>query len=204
MIVDLDEAHTCRYGVPVLSRVETAIFRLKYFAHCMACHFCHDWCCSHGADVDVQNGARIANRADELERFVQIPRELWFDESETCEDDEAPGKLWLRTSVVNGACVFLNRSGRGCLLHSFSMNQDLDYHELKPFVCAIFPLTYENGVLIQADEVDDRSLVCTGEGLSLYQGVRTELEFYFGKPLITELDLLQQQAISDFRFQISD
>src|SRR4029079_11732652 len=116
MIIPLSKPYTCRYGVPVIDRVDTTIFHLKYFAHCMSCNFCNDWCCWHGADVDVQNGQRIEARAKELEDYMRIRKEDWFDPDDTCEDEEAPGELWLRTRVTNGACVFLNRSTRGCML----------------------------------------------------------------------------------------
>jgi len=188
MIIPLSKPYPSRYGVPVIDRVDTSIFQLKYFAHCMQCNFCKDWCCWHGADVDVRNGQRIHARASELERYTGIAKEQWFDPEDTCEDYEAPGELWLRTNASSGACVFLNRSTRGCMLHSFSIDQNLDYHELKPFVCAIFPLTYEDGLLVHADEAEDQSLVCSGQGLSLFDGVRSELIYYFGEEMVAELD----------------
>ena|SRR5688572_13818609 len=192
MIIPLSQSYPSRYGSPVIDRVDTRVFEYRYFAHCMACNFCKDWCCWHGADVDAENGERIAASASDLEQFTQTSREEWFDDSETCEDDEAPGKIWLRTSVKNGACVFLNPNGRGCMLHSFSLQRNMDYHDLKPLVCAIFPLTFEEGLLIHADEVEDEELVCAGEGPSLYHGVRAELLYYFGSPFVEELDRLEQ------------
>ena len=141
--------------------------------------------------MDAENGERIFAMASELEQYTRTHREEWFDASETCEDDEAPGQLWLRTAVKNGGCVFLNPTGRGCMLHSFSLDRNMDYHDLKPLVCAIFPLTFEEGLLIHADEVEDRELVCVGEGPSLYQGVRAELLYYFGSEMIDELDRLE-------------
>ena len=141
--------------------------------------------------MDVHNGQRIINRASELEKYTGVQQEEWFDASEMCEDEDAPGELWWRTSVKNGACVFLNRNGRGCLLHSFSLKENMDYHELKPLVCSIFPLTFDDGLLIHADEIEDKELVCAGEGLSLYSGVRPELLYYFGSEFVEELDALQ-------------
>ena len=187
MIIELSKPYPSRYGVPVIDRVDTAIFELKYFAHCMSCNFCHDWCCSFGADVDVENRKRLETHAKELEEYTKIPVEQWFDAEDTCEDYEAPGELWFRTNGSSGACVFLNRSTRGCMLHSFSVEKKMDYHELKPFVCAIFPLTFEDGLLVHADEVEDQSLVCGGQGLSLFDGVRNELIYYFGEEMVAEL-----------------
>jgi Fe-S-cluster containining protein len=195
MIIQLSKPYESRFGTPVIDRAHPAIFELKYFARCMSCNFCHDWCCSYGADVDSLNAKRLLARADEIEKFVGISKEKWFDHSDTLEDYEAPGQLWLHTNVINGACVFLNRRGRGCLLHSFSLTNNTDYHELKPMICAIFPLTFEDGLLTYADEVEDSSLVCADQGLSLYLGVRKELEFYFGKGLIEELDQCKDSIV---------
>jgi Fe-S-cluster containining protein len=196
MIIQLSKSYTCRYGTPVIDRVDSLIFELKYFAHCMACNFCNDWCCWHGADVDAYNTERLHAKAAELEKYIGVPKEEWFDPSEICEDDEAPGKVWFRTSVKNGACVFLNPEGRGCMLHSFSVNNNLDYHDFKPLVCAIFPLTFEEGLLVYADELDEKSLVCAGQGLSLFEGVRNELQYYFGAQMVSELESVQRNLQS--------
>ena len=41
----------------------------------------------------------------------------------------------------------------------------------------------------------DKSLVCAGDGPSLYDGVRGELAYYFGRGLVEELDALKAQAL---------
>ena len=143
--------------------------------------------------MDALNAERLNAKAAELEKYVGVRKEEWFDPSEMCEDDEAPGKVWFRTNVKNGACVFLNPQGRGCMLHSFSLRENLDYHDFKPLVCAIFPLTFEDGLLVYADEVEDKSLVCAGQGLSLFDGVRGELQYYFSEQMVQELDSVQRK-----------
>ncbi len=89
------------------------------------------------------------------------------------------------------------------MLHSFSVEKNLDYHDLKPMICSIFPLTFEEGLLVHADEVEDKELVCADQGLSLYAGVRSELLYYFGQEMIDELDSLaatdeRSKSSSDF------
>ncbi|MCI0413050.1 YkgJ family cysteine cluster protein [bacterium] len=202
MIIHLSKPYTCRYGMPVIDRVDSLIFEFKYFAHCMSCNFCNDWCCWHGTDVDTHNAERLDARAAQLEKYVGIRKQDWYDLSETCEDDEAPGKVWFRTSIKNGACVFLNPEGRGCMLHSFSLRENLDYHDLKPLVCAIFPLTFEEGLLVYADELEEKSLVCAGQGLSLFEGVRSELLYYFGGEMVQELDYYQRSLQKKARASI--
>ena len=41
------------------------------------------------------------------------------------------------------------------------------------------------------DEVEDGTLVCLGQGPTLYQGVRSELEYYFGPSFVEELDAIE-------------
>ena len=192
LIRQLQKTYTCRYGAPVISAVDTSIFQIRYFTHCSQCTFCNDWCCSFGVDVDVQNVKRIEAHADGLEKLIGIPRDQWF-EPEVYTDAEYPGGAALSTSVVNGACIFLNRSDRGCLLHTYAIRNQIDYHELKPMVSVIFPLTYAEGILVPAEEVEDQSLVCMGTGLTLYRALRDELAYYFGGDFVQELDAIEDQ-----------
>lgn len=87
--------------------------------------------------------------------------------------------------------MFLNRRDRGCQLHAFALEKGLDYHDLKPVLSTLFPLTFDDGVLHVMDEVEDRSLVCLGSGPTLYRGVRAELAYYFGAALVAELDEIE-------------
>lgn len=189
MIRELRKSYKSRYGVPVISRVESGIFISRYFTYCMECAFCHNWCCSWGVDVDAENVKRIHAHADAIEAFTGTPRSQWFEGYYA--DVELPGGSCARTQVVNGACVFLDRSGKGCLLHRFANENGMDYHELKPMVSSLFPLTFANGDLLPADEVEDNSLVCLGNGPTLYCGIRSELMYYFGAEFIAEMDELE-------------
>jgi Fe-S-cluster containining protein len=193
----LQKSYPSCYGTPVLSFVDTSIFVKKYFTRCLDCSFCHDWCCSDGVDLDGTNVQRILEHADELEKVVGVPKNRWF-EDEVLHDPEMPGGLCYRTAVINGACVFLNRTNRGCLLQNFSEKKGVDYHLLKPLVSAIYPLTFDDEFLVPADEVDDDSLVCLGNGPTLYRGARSELEYYFGTGLIAELDWIEKHCDSIF------
>jgi len=192
VILQLSNAYPARSGVPVISAIDKAIFHTKYFTHCQQCTFCHDWCCSFGVELDLENIRRIQAEADGLEKLVGIPRSDWFD-NEVEEDAEYEGGKYTGTKVVNDACVFLNRSNRGCLFHSYSLQKGLNYHDLKPIVCCIFPLTFSEGVLLPADEVEDQSLVCLGSGPTLYRALRDELTYYFGAEFVKELDVLESK-----------
>ena len=172
-----------------MHEVDDAIFTRHYYGHCMSCSFCADWCCTHGVDVSVVERDRILARADELARVVAVPRERWFVD-EVTPDADFPGGAATRTAVVDGACVFLRRGGRGCLIHGALLASGEDYHALKPMVSSLFPVTFGGGALLCSDELHDGSLVCAGDGPTAYEMARSELAYYFGDELVAELDAL--------------
>jgi Fe-S-cluster containining protein len=193
MVIKLINSYPCIYGLPVIHSVDTDIFQLTYFMHCMQCTFCNDECCSYGADVDMVNVNRILEKADELEEFTGINRDKWFYPKKRKWDHEYPGHDYTRTTKKNDACVFLSKKGRGCLLHKFALAKGYDYHEFKPFFCTVFPVTYNEGVLMTPEEIDEKTTACLGEGPTLYQGAREELRYYFGDGLIRELDEIEPE-----------
>jgi hypothetical protein len=190
MIHRLSRSYTSIEGAPTLERVDDEIFRLSYFARCMDCSFCHDACCSYGVDVDEPNVARILAHREALEARLGIPASEWF-EPERARDADFPGGHFTRTRVRDGKCVFFRRSGRGCELHAFSLENGLAYQSLKPFVSSLFPLTFDAGLLRASSEARDRTLVCTTSGTALVDGVRSDLAHYFGAALVAELDHLR-------------
>ncbi|MBN1141861.1 MAG: DUF3109 family protein [Deltaproteobacteria bacterium] len=178
------------FGYPVIGRVETSIFHIHYYSFCLSCGFCHDSCCSHGVDIDIDNVKRIMACSESLEKFIQSSSSEWFSDI-FYDDKEYPGGRFTRTRIKDGACVFRNRNGRGCGIHKFCLSSQVDFHTLKPMVSSLFPVTFDEGLLHPSDEVLDESLVCLHEGLTLYRGVRAELNYYFGAEFIHELDSLE-------------
>lgn len=193
MVVKLKKSYPSIYGLPVIHSVDTDIFEIRYFMHCMQCTFCHDQCCDYGADIDMLNVERILERKDELEEFTGIKSEDWFYKKRRRWDFEYPGHVYTRTTKKNNACIFLNRETRGCMLHSFALHKGIDFHELKPFFCSVFPVTYFDGVLMTPEEIDEKSLACMGEGPTLYQGAREEIRYYFSSGIIDELDMIEAE-----------
>jgi hypothetical protein len=173
--------------------VDDAIFTRRYFGHCMSCGFCADWCCSHGVDVSLRERDRILARAGEIESLVRVPRDRWFVDRVT-DDADFPGGAATRTAVVDGACVFLQRPGRGCTLHALALAAGEDYHAIKPMVSTLFPVTFGDGALLCSEELMDGTLVCGGEGPTAYEMARSELAFYFGEELVAELESLAARA----------
>lgn len=192
MIITLDKSYPSIYGAPVIDRIDSAIFQRTYFAHCMQCSFCGDSCCQYGVDVDIENVSRIMHVADRLEPFVGSKRDEWFEDGYE-SDVHFPGGRVTRTKVKDGACIFLNRTGRGCLLHSFAMQEGMNFNDIKPLVSAIFPVTFAEGCLCPSDEILDNELICRDQGPSLYEGARSDLRHYFGEECIAVLDGLLEK-----------
>jgi hypothetical protein len=167
--------------------VDDAIFTRRYYGHCLRCSFCGDACCTHGVDVSIVERDRILARSGELAHVVALPRDRWFV-GELTPDPDFPGGASTRTAVVDGACVFLRRDGRGCLIHGALLAAGEDYHALKPMVSSLFPVTFGGGALLCSDELHDGSLVCAGDGPTAYEMARSELAYYFGDELVKELD----------------
>jgi len=193
-VVALAREHPSIFRAPVIRSVNTHIFALRYFTHCMSCGFCGDQCCSYGVDIDADNARKLLALGDGFRAFVGVPDTEWFTD-EAVEDVEFPSGRNVRTRTRGSHCVFHRRDGRGCLIHSYCAENGLDYHLYKPMVSILFPLTFNHGVLEPSSEVLDRSLVCSGAGLSLYEGGRAELAYFFGQGLVEELDALRIQTL---------
>jgi len=113
-----------------------------------------DGCCSHGAfftdDDDLARvTASVALLTDEDWELAPVGRVAWTEE-DRANDDPADGeqsKGSLRTRVVDGACVFLNRpgfpGGQGCALHRMALRSGVHPLTTKPDVCWQLPVRRE-------------------------------------------------------------
>jgi hypothetical protein len=189
-IVTLSRSYPSKFAAPVIHSIDTAIFAYRYFTHCMACTYCNDQCCSYGVDIDVENMARLRALGPDFAALVGAPQNKWF-EAEIEQDAEFPGGAAGRTAVRDGACIFLNRTTRGCKIHAYALANDIDYHQIKPLVSILFPVTFDHGMLCVSDEVLDGSLICVDQGPPVYDGVRSELAYYFGDDFVKEIDALR-------------
>jgi hypothetical protein len=197
-VLDLPHPFASRYGAPVIHGVEAGVFLRRYFTHCLQCTFCHDWCCQFGVDVDLVHHARLMEHAAGLEAVTGVPRDQWFD-PDPDPDPEMPGGGSHRARVWNGACVFLDRRGRGCHIHAYAAARGIDYHDLKSIIDCLFPLTFGDGVLYAAEEVDDGDLVCLDQGPTIYRGLRDEVRYYFGDACIAALDNVERTVLAGVR-----
>lgn len=188
-VIDLGEDFVSCFGGTAIRYIDANIFRFKYYKNCYCCGYCKDECCSYGVDVDIENVNRLLAYADRLEAYAGINRERWFDAEVVC-DSEYAGGAYRRTRVVDGKCIFLNREQNGCRIHSFCIDNLIDFHSLKPVVSCLFPVTFDRKILRPSEEVETAELVCLSDCGSLYEGVRNDLGFYFGEKFLSIMDSL--------------
>ena len=139
-----------------------------------------DGCCNHGAfftdgDDLARVGAAVAGLTDADWQHAPRWRDDWTEPDSLTEPDpdadpdapdtpgDGPGEQTLRTRVVDGACVFLNRpgwpAGAGCALHAMALRQGRHPLETKPDVCWQLPVRREQEWVTRPD--DTRVLVST-------------------------------------------
>jgi hypothetical protein len=118
-----------------------------------------DGCCSHGAFfADEDDLARVTAAVAELDaedwQHAPSARDAWTEEDRSTDDAEE-GARSLRTRVVDGACVFLNRpgfsGGSGCALHRMALRRDRHPLTTKPDVCWQLPVRREQEHLDRPD-----------------------------------------------------
>src|SRR5262249_62279180 len=97
-VVALRREHASIFKAPVLREVDTRIFTLRYFTHCMQCGFCNDQCCSYGVDIDAANAEKLLALGGDFESFVGRPRSEWFTD-EIVADVEFPSGRYRRTQT---------------------------------------------------------------------------------------------------------
>jgi hypothetical protein len=98
----------------------------------------------------------VADLTDEDWQLAPLGRGAWT-EADTGEDGEPAddGVRSLRTRLVDGACVFLNRpgfpGGTGCALHRMAVREELHPLTTKPDVCWQLPVRREQEVVERPD-----------------------------------------------------
>ncbi|SEO65552.1 hypothetical protein [Trujillonella endophytica] len=134
-----------------------------------------DGCCSHGAffseaDDLLRVTAAVAELTDEDWQLAPVGRGAWT-EVDTADDPPDPdagadtedAARSVRTRLVDGACVFLNRpgfpGGAGCALHRMALREDLHPLTTKPDVCWQLPVRREQESVERPD--GSRVLVTT-------------------------------------------
>lgn len=195
-VVRLSQSYPAKAKSPVIDAVDLRIFQLRYFRRCISCYFCADQCCSHGVDVDWANAKDLQALSPDFENLVGVPKSEWFA-GPVREDVEFPSGHYVRTEVREGYCVFHDARSRGCKIQTWCSRQGIDHRTLKPMVSILFPITFDNRVLVPSGEALDASLICGGEGDSLFEGARDDLKFFFGRAFVEELDSLWLDQVAN-------
>lgn len=140
-----------------IDKVNKHIFRRKYFAYCLSHPFCQDMCCWYGCEVDISERDKILAYARDLQTMLRVPASRWFEE-QIVENPDFPSGQTTRSKVYRQRCVFYDHSLRSCYLHRFAIEKGIDPHLLKPMVCFLFPLTWQNGCLSISQFLDELPL----------------------------------------------
>jgi len=190
---------------PRFQKVWTSIFTRRLVADCMT-HQCTmvdthseklDACCQYGCDVDLAEREAILARTADVRPLLraEVANAPWFDD-EIEEDPDYPSGKVVRTEVVNDGCIFLAHDRRGCAIHRASLEQGWDFRGVKPAICRLFPLSYEEDSIVIADEYPEYSCAHV-DGPTLYRITRDTLGELFGADLVTALDAVERQVLAD-------
>ena len=182
----------------------TAVFTRKLAVDCMT-HRCTmvetkreklDACCQYGCDVDLRERDAIEARAGDIRALLrpEAQRTRWFDPEEEVDPDYPSGRV-VRTEVFGGGCIFLAHDQRGCAIHRASIEGGWDMRGVKPAICRLFPLSYEDDAIVIADEYAEYSCAHV-EGPSLYRITRSALGDIFGEALVVALDDAEARVLA--------
>jgi Fe-S-cluster containining protein len=193
-----------RIDHPRFATVDPAIFTKKLVGDCMT-HTCQflvpaqheklDACCQYGCDVDLVERDAILAKANDIRPLLRanVANRPWF-ETEVEYDKDYPSGAVVRTEVVDDGCLFLQHDQRGCAIHRASIENGWDFRGVKPAICRLFPLSYEDDAIVIADEYEEYSCAHV-EGPSLYRISRDTIADVFGDDLVRALDAAEAQVL---------
>ncbi len=189
---------------PRFRRAQRAIFFRRVVADCMT-HACTqvadegqplapprpllEACCQYGADVDLTERDAILQHADQL-RALLTPAAAaapWFT-TEVQDDPDYPSGQHVRTATFGGGCVFLSHDARGCAIHRAALEGGWDFHQVKPHICRLFPLSYEDDAFVLSDDFVDYDCADHPGAPSVYRVARETVAAVFGPDLVAALD----------------
>lgn len=189
---------------PRFRRAQRAIFFRRVVADCMH-HACTqvadegqvldpprpllEACCQYGADVDLIERDAILQHADQLRALLSPAAAAapWFT-TEVHDDPDYPSGRHVRTATFGGGCVFLAHDARGCAIHRAALEGGWDFHQVKPHICRLFPLSYEDDAFVLSDDFLDYDCADHPGAPSVYRVARDTIAAVFGPVLVAALD----------------
>ena len=189
---------------PRFRHVWASVFTKKLVSDCMT-HGCTmvdthteklDACCQYGCDVDLHERDAILAKESLIRPLLraEVQGKKWFDD-EIVEDPDYPSGKVVRTEVHNDGCLFLAHDRRGCSIHRASLEQGWDFNGVKPAICRLFPMSYEEDTIVIADEFPEYSCAHV-EGPSLYRITRDALGQIFGDELVRAMDVAEAKVLA--------
>jgi Fe-S-cluster containining protein len=188
-------------------RVDRAIFVRRVVADCLK-HSCVqvaddgarlpkprpllEACCQYGADTDLGERDQILARREAIASLMDPDAAAapWFTE-QVEEDPDYPSGRHVRTATFRGGCVFLAHDKRGCAIHRAAFEQGWDFHGVKPNICRLFPLSYDEDVICISDDYEDYDCADAPGAPTLYRVGRDTLGALFGAELVAALDAVE-------------
>lgn len=186
-------------------KVQRDIFVLHLSPDCMS-HECRlrkendrvklEACCQYGVDVDIGERDGILAHADQIKDILDAEvRDLPWFKSEVTEDEDFPSGKFVRTETYNDGCLFLSHDQRGCAVHRASIEGGWDFHGIKPNICRLFPMSYDNEAIVMSDDYADYSCAFEPDTPTVYRVGRPDLEAIFGSELVIELDRVEADVL---------
>ena len=191
---------------PRFRHVWASVFTRRLVADCMT-HSCKmvdrephldklDACCQYGCDVDLLERDAIVARESDIRPLLRAEVQAlpWFDDEVEVDPDYPSGKV-VRTSVHDDGCLFLAHDRRGCAIHRASIERGWDFRGVKPAICRLFPLSYEEDTILIADEYAEYSCAHV-DGPTLYRITRETLGDVFGAELVAAMDAAEARVLA--------
>lgn len=136
----VESSYRCGFGTSACAGIDAALPQVG--------------CCVHGAfltdeedreqlrDAVLRMPADLwelapANVKDALSHPEELEPYLVWDE---LDDEDGNPEPALKTTIVDGACIFANRSNPGCAIHQWAIEAGEDLTVVKPEVCWQLPL----------------------------------------------------------------
>ncbi len=196
---------------PRFRRAQREIFVRRVVADCMT-HRCTmlapdtglphkmqlDACCQYGADTDLAERDAILAHQDQI-RALLLPEARdapWFTDDVEIDVDFPSGKH-VRTRTFGTGCVFLSHDGRGCAIHRASIEGGWDFHGVKPNICRLFPLSYDDESIVLSDDYPDYSCTLDPTSPTVYRVGRDTLAAVFGPELVAALDVAEAAVLAE-------
>jgi Zn-finger nucleic acid-binding protein len=155
---------------------------------------CQSWCCTGGVWLDVKERDKILANAELIKPHLPPDRRdesRWFEGED--EHPDYPTGRAVGTQVVDDpthraghTCLFLRPEDRYCALQVTSLANSQHPWSLKPFYCALHPITteYDQVMLDDDNEIYTEGGNCqraAETALALYEVFENELKLVLGE-----------------------